>query len=51
MRNDATITIRVPSEEKELWEEAAAVAQMKLSDWIRDRLRREVELEDTEEDE
>lgn len=51
MRNDATITIRVPSEEKEEWEEAAAQAQMKLSDWIRDRLRREAGIEEADDEE
>lgn len=53
MRNDATITIRVPSEEKEEWEEAAAESKMSLADWLRMQVRAAIEnskLIDSEED-
>ena len=35
MRNDATITFRLPHEEKDRWTEAAKKEGVELSAWIR----------------
>lgn len=46
MRNNATITFRVPVEEKEAWQASAFAAQMTLGNWLRARVLESLEVVD-----